>query len=84
MSLIIWIQIDVQEESVEDDILPSGLQPDQFFAMSKSHAAKEKKKKKKKKTKTTILNKISPPRAEFLIPGYEDIQIRLRLNYDLN
>ena len=62
----------------EEDPFPDGLQPHEFFAMSKQHKAKaskeeskyaSKKLNKKNSSKKKILNKISPPRAEFLMPG---------------
>lgn len=65
------------DEYDEEDPFPDGLQPHEFFAMSKQHTAKaskqeskyNSKKLNKKNSKKKILNKISPPRAEFLMPG---------------
>ena len=60
-----------KDVTIEDDIFPDGLQPHEFFAMSKQHKAKAVKHKttqktkysggkssKKKPEKKTILNKI--------------------------
>ena len=65
------------DEYDEEDPFPDGLQPHEFFAMSKQHTSKaskqeskyNSKKINKKNSRKKIQNKISPPRAEFLMPG---------------